>query len=87
MSFRIKILKKVKLDLDCHYFFGVKKVPVSFTTIHFMYTNTTGSMYVERAAKPLKVAVYTTQRNRLECGNKRVLKLCETLRNFVKLCY
>ena len=25
MSFRIKILKKVKLDLDCHYFFGVKK--------------------------------------------------------------
>ena len=32
-----------------------------------------GSMSVERVAKPLKVAVYTKQRNRLECGNKKML--------------
>ena len=30
-------------------------------------------MSVERVAKPLKVAVYTKQRNRLECGNKKML--------------
>ena len=34
---------------------------------------TTGSMSVERVAKPLKVAVYTKQRNRLEFGNKKML--------------
>ena len=34
---------------------------------------TTGSMSVERVAKPLKAAVYTKQRNRLECGNKKML--------------
>ena len=34
---------------------------------------TTGSMSVERAAKHLKVAVYTKQRNRLEFGNKKML--------------
>ena len=30
-------------------------------------------MSVERAAKHLKVAVYTKQRNRLELGNKKML--------------
>ena len=34
---------------------------------------TTGSMSVERVAKHLKVAVYTKHRNRLECGNKKML--------------
>ena len=72
MSFSIKI-PKVKLDLDCYCVFGVKKVAVSFATIHFICTNPTGSMGVERATKPLKVAVYTKQRNRLESGNKKML--------------
>ena len=30
-------------------------------------------MSAERAAKHLKVAIYTKQRNRLECGNKKML--------------
>ena len=34
---------------------------------------TTSSMSAERAAKHLKVAIYTKQRNRLECGNKKML--------------
>ena len=63
----------MKLDLDCYCVFGVKKVAVSFATIHFICTNPTGSMGVERATKPLKVAVYTKQRNRLDLGNKKIL--------------
>ena len=30
-------------------------------------------MSAERAAKHLKVAIYTKQQNRLECGNKKML--------------
>ena len=41
---------------------------------------TTGSMSVERVAKHLKVAVYTKLRNRLECGNKKMLLRTGNLR-------